>query len=123
MAMSTHTMATISYTRSLSIEHVLPRNPAPTSIWFSSFSLAEREKWTSHIANLVLLEFAMNNSAKAKDYNIKHSQYYFPMDPSGAPKSSNVRLTDDLLPVIKWSPSELNARNLTLQKLRKHIWT
>lgn len=48
----------------ITVEHVLPQNPAPTSLWKVRFTDEPREYWTHRIANLVLLNRTKNSQAR-----------------------------------------------------------
>ncbi len=60
----------------LSIEHVLPQNPAVDSEWTSLFSDEQREKWTHKLGNLVMITRRKNSSLSRKPFEEKKETYF-----------------------------------------------
>ncbi|MFM1813364.1 MAG: hypothetical protein RLZ98_59 [Pseudomonadota bacterium] len=56
---------------SLTIEHILPRNPLRTSSWRRDFSATEIGDCVNRIGNLVLLTFEANQALGTADYEVK----------------------------------------------------
>jgi hypothetical protein len=61
----------------VSVEHVLPQNPASNSIWVKWFpSQEERERYVNRIGNLVLLSSGKNSQAQNYDFELKKQKYF-----------------------------------------------
>lgn len=60
----------------LSIEHVLPQNPAPDSQWCKDCTQEEREFFTNKIGNLVLIGRGKNASLSRLDFKDKVDRYF-----------------------------------------------
>lgn len=60
----------------LSVEHILPQNPAVDSRWCLDFSEADRQTWTDKLANLVLITRRKNTSQGRLDYVEKKVRYF-----------------------------------------------
>ena len=60
----------------LSVEHILPRNPADDSDWVTDFSKEEMEEWANKLGNLVIITRRKNSSQNRKDYKIKKQKYF-----------------------------------------------
>ena len=55
---------------SLSVEHVLPQNPADDSQWRKDFTDVQRQEWTDRLGNLVLITTNKNTSQGNSDYEL-----------------------------------------------------
>jgi len=98
----------------LSVEHVLPQNPADDSQWVRDFSEDERTEWTDKLGNLVLITRRKNSSQGRLDYNEKKKRY-FDKCIDTCPNSLRVLRND------KWTPVELKANHeIVLKKLMDH---
>ena len=60
----------------LSVEHILPQNPATDSQWIKDFNNTERMKWTDKLGNLVLITRRKNTSQGRLDYTLKKTKYF-----------------------------------------------
>lgn len=99
---------------SLSVEHVLPRNPAEASQWKRDFTEEQRAEWTDRLGNLVLISSAKNSSQGRSDYLEKKARY-FSNRISTCPNSLRVLQND------RWTPLELEANHdEVLHKIRQH---
>ena len=99
---------------SLSVEHVLPRNPKPVSQWYEDFTEEQRQQWTDRLGNLVLITTRKNTSLGNLDYSDKKKRY-FENRISTCPNSLRVLRCDE------WTPNDLEENhNAVLEKLRKH---
>jgi uncharacterized protein with ParB-like and HNH nuclease domain len=98
----------------LSVEHVLPRNPSAGSQWVKDFSEEERNEWTDKLGNLVLITRRKNSSQGRLDYSEKRKRYFV----------KNIDTCPNSLRVLqsgKWTPTELKANHQTvLKKLGEH---
>lgn len=103
--------------RIISIEHVLPQNPAPDSAWMECFPSEEsREEWVHRLANLVLLSHQKNSQAQNYDFERKKREYF---------QRRNVTtfaLTSQVLGIATWSPDILEVRQAQLIKRLASEW-
>lgn len=97
----------------VTVEHVLPQNPAADSEWLNTFTGEEsREYWTHKLANLVLLGRRKNSAASNWDFQKKKSVYF---QRQGV---TTFALTTQVLAEDKWTPEVLERRQKEiLQKL------
>ncbi|NTU49951.1 MAG: DUF262 domain-containing protein [Desulfobulbaceae bacterium] len=65
-----------SPTETISIEHILPQSPDPSSQWVTDFTEKEREKWTNRLGNLILLSRRKNTAQSNLDYLQKKEKYF-----------------------------------------------
>ncbi|WP_340701555.1 DUF262 domain-containing HNH endonuclease family protein [Brevibacillus borstelensis] len=59
----------------ITVEHVLPQNPADSSQWKRDFTDQEREYWTNRLANLVLISQKKNSALGNHDFEDKKKLY------------------------------------------------
>ena len=100
----------------ISIEHVLPRNPAQNSEWTANFTKDERLEWTGKLANLVLLSRRKNSSSSNYDFGRKKSEYF--QRGGVAPFA----LTLQVINATEWTPSVLERRQEELIAKLKEVW-
>ena len=100
----------------ISIEHVLPQNPARDSEWAANFSQEERDEWTGRLANLVLLSRRKNSGARNHDFDRKKNVYF---KRGGA---SMFALTLGVLDESEWTPAVLERRQRRLIDALKTEW-
>ena len=100
----------------VSIEHVLPQNPAEDSEWMTLFDEAERGYWTHRLANLVLLSRSKNARAQNYPFEIKKEAYFTTNGTSTFALTSQVLLTDN------WTPTYLEERQEALLETCREIW-
>lgn len=102
-------------TKEISVEHVLPQNPAESSQWCKDFSIDQREDWTDRLGNLVLISRRKNVSQGRLDY-IEKKQRYF---------EKNIETFPNSLRILKngvWTPTTLKANHdEVIRKLREYI--
>ncbi|MBC7334267.1 MAG: HNH endonuclease, partial [Actinobacteria bacterium] len=96
----------------ITIEHVLPQEPAEESEWCKNFTEDERNEWTNKIGNLILLSRRKNSRARNFDFKRKKEAYFFR---DGVPP---FRITQELEEYEEWSLSVLKSRQ---EKLVKEI--
>lgn len=60
----------------ISIEHILPRNPHDNSQWKTDFTDLEREEWTDKLGNLVLISRRKNSAQGNKEFADKKDKYF-----------------------------------------------
>lgn len=101
-------------TRWLSVEHVLPQNPAMDSQWYRDFSEEERDIWTDRLGNLVLISRRKNSSQGRLDFAQKKEKYF----------KNNIETFPNSLRVIqadKWDLAMLEANHrAVVRKLCEH---
>jgi uncharacterized protein with ParB-like and HNH nuclease domain len=99
----------------LSVEHILPQNPAEGSQWLKDFTPEQRDEWTHKLGNLVLITRRKNTSQGRLDYSEKVQKYF----------EKNIDTCPNSLRVLKkyrvWGPLELiENHNTVLSKIREH---
>ena len=101
----------------ISIEHVLPQNPAGGSQWRAWFpNNEERTQWTHRLANLVLLSFRKNTRASNWDFDRKKSEYFH----RGG--TAPFALTTQVVAEKEWTPAVLERRQRELVDALKKEW-
>ncbi|MXX24908.1 MAG: DUF262 domain-containing protein [Caldilineaceae bacterium SB0668_bin_21] len=101
----------------ISIEHVLPRNPERNSQWLRDFpDEEEREEWTDRLANLVLLSRTKNSRAQNHDFERKKREYF---QRGGV---VTFALTSQVLAEEEWTPAVLQRRRRELINVLKKEW-
>ena len=60
---------------SITLEHILPRNPPPNSEWVRKFDELTRYEWTDRLGNLVLISGRKNTKASNYDFKRKKEEY------------------------------------------------
>ncbi|GHT30791.1 hypothetical protein AGMMS49574_11300 [Bacteroidia bacterium] len=60
----------------ISIEHILPQNPAIDSQWKIDYSDIQHSEWINKLGNLVLISRRKNSSQSNKDYADKKDKYF-----------------------------------------------
>lgn len=93
--------------RVISIEHVLPQNPAADSEWMINFTDDQRTEWTGKLANLVLLSRNKNSRAQNYDFDRKKTEYF-------QGKSATFALTTQVVEESEWTPEVLDRRQRNL---------
>ena len=103
--------------RIVSIEHVLPQNPAKDSEWIALFPDEEaRSSWTHRLANLVLLSKSKNSRAQNYPFERKKEEYF------SRNGTSTFALTSQVLATDSWTPGHLETRQKELLKKCREIW-
>lgn len=111
------TEATYAY-RTLTVEHVLPRNPATDSEWLRWFPTLEDHATHVHrLGNLVLLSRTKNMQASNYDFAAK-KQIYF----TGRTGVSPFALTTQVLREVEWTPAVVDRRQQELIGHLKQLW-
>lgn len=94
----------------LSVEHVLPQNPADNSQWVLDFAKQDRELWTDRLGNLVLITRRKNTSQGRLDYSDKKKRYF----------ERNIDTCPNSLRVLNqnadWTLKALQANHETVRK-------
>ena len=89
----------------ITVEHVLPQNPAAGSEWLTRFTDEQREQWTHRLANLILLNRQKNSEAQNYDF-VKKKEKYF----TGRHGVSAFAMTTQVLGHPEWTPEVLRVR-------------
>ncbi len=91
------------------LEHVYPQNPDPSE--WPNRSTLEPLLW--HLGNLTVLGTKLNRKAANKGFIRKRDSYY---------RTSEIKLTQDLVISTKWEPSDVQKRAGTLAVLMTKVW-
>ena len=101
----------------ISVEHVLPQNPANGSQWRAWFpDDDERRQWTHRLANLVLLSGRKNSRAQNYEFDRKKNEY-FQRD-----RGTSFALTQKVIRESQWTPAVLERRQRELIDALKKEW-
>ncbi len=104
--------------RTITVEHVLPQNPALDSEWLRNFPIEEeRLKYTHCIGNLVLLSRRKNSQAQNYDFAKKKERYFTTKD-----GVSPFVLTTQVLKQNEWTANVIESRQNELLKKLKELW-
>ena len=99
----------------LSVEHILPQNPAEDSQWVKEFTTEQRDEWTHKLGNLVLITRRKNTSLGRLDFTEKVRKY-FQKNIDTCPNSLRV-----LTRYHQWTPADLKENHSTiLNKIQQH---
>lgn len=102
----------------VSVEHVLPQNPAAGSRWLADFPAeADREQWVHKLANLVLLTRRKNSQAGNLDFADKKKKYF-----TSKGGVANFALTSQVLSEPSWTPATLADRQKNLIGEIEKLW-
>ncbi|MGI5187637.1 DUF262 domain-containing protein [Promicromonospora sp. CA-289599] len=101
----------------ITVEHVLPQNPKPESIWARGFSDDDRARWTHRLGNLVLLNRTKNSEAQNFDFVLKKEKYF-----KSGRGAAIFALTLQVLNHPTWTPTELEERQKKLVALLVAEW-
>lgn len=100
----------------ISIEHVLPRNPAADSEWLKLFPEDESREWfTNQLGNLVLLSRRKNTQAQNFDFQSKKKTYF---DEQAAPFALTVSVRRER----EWTPQVIQQRQKYLIGILSTAW-
>jgi hypothetical protein len=102
--------------KEISVEHILPQNPADDSEWSKDFTPDQRIEWTDRLGNLVLISRRKNTSQGRLDYDLKKSRYF----------RNNIETFPNSLRVLtnnsRWAPDALiSNHNEVLATLEEYI--
>lgn len=101
----------------ITVEHVLPQNPAETSVWLKWWPEAvERSRWVHRLGNLALLTRKKNSSAQNYDFEVKKDKYF---RKSGV---SPFALTTQVLNEASWTLDAVKARQGELVARLEDHW-
>jgi hypothetical protein len=102
----------------VTVEHVLPQQPATGSMWEQWFpDVKLRDEWVHKVANLVLLTQRKNSEAQNYDFQVKKKKYF-----TGKNGVALFALTSEVLNVDAWTPDVLAERQQRLVQTLCHEW-
>lgn len=101
----------------ITVEHVLPQNPAAGSLWRTWFTDAQRQQWVHRLANLALLPRRKNAEASNLEFDLKKQKYF-------TTKSGVVpfAVTTQILMEKEWRPGLLQVRQQNLLNALATLW-
>jgi len=103
--------------RIISVEHVLPPSPAPSSQWAENFpDPAQRDRLVHTLGNLVLMPRTKNPDAQNWDFERKKAEYL------GRQGETPFALTEQVLNTREWTPEELERRHRRLLSTLTDAW-
>lgn len=101
----------------ITVEHVLPRKPAPDSDWIANFpDEKERKFWTERLGNLALLPRKINSLAGNFDFEKKKFEYF---SENGV---TPFAITTSIIQKTKWTPEVIEQRQRQLFDMACRIW-
>lgn len=102
----------------ISIEHILPQNPAANSEWLELFpDIEEREYLTNKLGNLVLLARRKNSQASNYDFEMKKHKYF-----TTANGVSSFAITTRILKEETWCPIQIQEKQKEYIENLKNTW-
>lgn len=101
----------------ISVEHVLPQNPAEGSHWRRDFTDEGRLLWTHRLGNLVLLNSVKNSQASNREFSYKKKRYF-----TGKSGVTNYALTTQVLQFEDWTPAVLEEIHNSRLVMLAEIW-
>ncbi|HEX9039323.1 MAG TPA: DUF262 domain-containing HNH endonuclease family protein [Ktedonobacterales bacterium] len=104
--------------KTITVEHVLPRNPAPKSEWLRWWpDPQQRARWTHRIGNLALLSRAKNDRASNVEFALKKTTYF-----TGKDGVSPFAITTQILQEPEWTPKTVERRQKELLAHLRKLW-
>ena len=101
----------------VSVEHVMPQQPAPNSSWAAWMpDKADHQRWVHRLGNLALLSRKKNSSASNRDFGWKKSSYFT----KGG--TSAFALTTEVLQHADWTLDVLEKRQARMVGLLESHW-
>ncbi len=100
---------------SITLEHVLPRNPSPDSEWITKFNELARYEWTDKLGNLVLISGRKNAKASNYDFKRKKEEYL-------GRRAKTLGITQEVLKYDDWNLQILEKRHRELMREIKKIY-
>jgi hypothetical protein len=103
--------------QTITVEHVLPQNPPPGSMWLTWFPDAnDRYQWVHKLGNLALLTRKKNSAASNYEFDKKKQSYF------AQGGVSPFVLTTQVLNKNEWTPVIVAARQKELLALLEAHW-
>ncbi|MEI7606409.1 MAG: HNH endonuclease family protein [Rhodospirillaceae bacterium] len=101
----------------ITVEHVMPQNPAPGSGWVSTFPAPDvRDSWVHRLGNLALLPRRKNSQAGNLDFIPKKTQYFVRNG------TTTFALTTQIVNSTVWDEKTLHKRQADLLAVMKKEW-
>ncbi len=116
----------------LHVEHILPKNPDPSSQWVKDFSEEERELYTHSLANLTLLGGKKNTKAlsQALNQDFKEKKEIYMGKPVALDNKKTFKVMtcydmtkNDVCRYTEWTPKSLEKRKEELIKIIESVLT
>ena len=101
----------------ITVEHVLPQNPATNSRWARDFDEEETARWTHRLGNLLLLNRRKNSQAQNYDFDVKKESYF-----KSRQGVAVFALTTQVLNESEWTPEVVARRHDQLIELMCKHW-
>jgi hypothetical protein len=102
----------------LTVEHLLPRKPAPSSRWREWYpDPAERGQCTESLGNLVLMTRAQNDRAGNQDFARKQEVLF-----KGGGAALPLPINDYVRGQSEWRAAQVREREAELMRLLTRIW-
>ncbi|MCP4230404.1 MAG: HNH endonuclease, partial [bacterium] len=102
----------------ITVEHVLPQNPAPESEWLELFPNEDIfYEYVHRLGNLVLLPRRKNSQAQNFEFEKKKEKYF-----TTAKGISPFVLTTQVLQEDEWSPEVIERRQAAALDVLKQEW-
>jgi hypothetical protein len=102
----------------ITVEHVLPQNPAADSEWIRWWtSEQERAENVHRIGNLALLNRRQNSAASNWEFEKKKNQYF-----GGKTGASPFPITSEVLKKSTWTPEDFSERQIRFVSLLAKEW-
>ena len=109
---------TLSAASDVTVEHILPRNPAADSEWYQVWpNLSERRELCDSLGNFCLLTKKDNQNADRLDFTDKRDQIY-----RSRKRGGQFAMTRDVATYESWTPDEVRERTNRLAKLLIRDW-
>ena len=103
------------YPGTITVEHILPRNPSPDSEWLRKFTQEEIQELVDKLGNLALLSRRKNSKASNYDFK-KKIDVYFKVE------TIPFRITQQLREYEEWTPETLIKRHNELLDKSKEVY-
>ena len=104
--------------KTITVEHVLPRNPPAKSEWLSWWpDPQQRARWQHRLGNLALLSRAKNERAGAEAFALKKTAYF-----TGKDGVSPFAITTQILREAEWTPKVVERRQRDLLAQLRRLW-
>ncbi|MCV0370228.1 DUF262 domain-containing HNH endonuclease family protein [Filomicrobium sp.] len=100
----------------VTLEHILPQNPGPRSLWRQKFpDSKERQQFSQMLGNFAILSTKVNPRASNFDFHKKREKIF------GASDSNIFPLTAQLISYEDWTPDAIKKRHDQLTEIARDI--
>ena len=100
---------------SITLEHILPRNPPSNSEWMRKFDELTRYEWIDRLGNIVLISGRKNTKASNYDFKRKKEEYL-------GRRAKASAITQEVLKYKDWTPETVKQRHKLLIERVKNIY-